>query len=215
MYIPGSAWTLKNMKKILLAFALLLLTACTAETIKTETAVTPEAATDNQALHSTLQAPAKVSIIKFFDYNCGHCRDTHFTVKNLKNQFGDKIEFELKHFPLSAETFLVAETAECAGRQGRFEEYHNLLMEENFRQYSPENLQKVAQAAGVDVKAFNTCATNGIGKSEVTADKDQAESLGVKGTPYFLINNSIPVPGAIPEQSFARLIQQVLDGEVQ
>lgn len=157
----------------------------------------------------------KVHIVKFLDYACGHCRDAHFTVKNLEAQFGDKVEFELKHYPLSAETYLVAETAECARRQGKFDEYHNLLMEENFRQYSPENLSAVAEQTELDIDQFNTCVANGGGKSDVQADVDEAERMGVSGTPYFLLNDSIPVPGAVPEKGFSRLIQQVLDGERQ
>jgi len=55
---------------------------------------------------------------------------------------------------------------------------------------------------------------NGGGRSAVQADVDEATALGVSGTPYFLINNSIPLPGVIPEQSFSRLIKGVLAGEV-
>jgi len=199
---------MKHLSVLFIAIGLMACSPTTPAEVETKT-------TETKAATSAADPVEKVNIVKFFDYNCGHCRDAHFTVKNITAQFGDKVAFELKHFPLSAETFLVAETAECARRQGRFEEYHNLLMEENFRQYSPENLQTVAQAAGVDLKAFNTCAANGAGKSEVQTDVDEAKSMGVKGTPYYLINESIPLPGAIPEKSFARLIQQVLDGEVQ
>ena len=197
------------MKSLLLVLGLsLTLIGCTPpdETVEEST---PE------TVATTSTPVEKVKIVKFFDYACGHCRTAHFTIKNLQTQFGEKLEVELKHFPLSAQTFLVAETAECARRQDKFEEYHNLLLEENFGQYDPENLQAVAQQAGLDIEAFNTCAANGAGKSEVQTDRDLAESMGVKGTPYFLLNDSIPVPGAIPEKSFARLIQQVLDGEVQ
>lgn len=160
------------------------------------------------------QSVETANIIKFFDYACTHCRTAHYTVKNLETEFGDQVEFEYKHYPLSAETYLVAETAECARRQDLFEPYHNALFEDNFQNYEPENLQVVAESVGVNMEQFNTCVANGGGRSAVQSDVEDATSLGVSGTPYFLINNSIPLPGAIPEQSFSRLISQVLAGEI-
>lgn len=193
----------------------LLLTACSYSSQKASIeSTTKDVAQTKSPEPQANVVVEKAHIVKFFDYACGHCRDAHFTVKKLTEQFGDKVEFELKHFPLSAETYLVAETAECARRQGKFEAYHNELMERNFRQYTPENLQAVATMALLNLDEFNTCAANGGGKSAVQEDVDEATAMGVTGTPYFLINDSIPLPGAIPEKSFARLIQQVLDGEV-
>jgi len=201
------------MKKITLAALTIALVAC-ANTDSTSEVVTVEAVPTEEITLEALPVE-KATIVKFFDYNCGHCKTSHTTVKNLKAQFGDKVEFELKHYPLSAETYLVAETAECARRQGKFQAYHDKLFEENFQNYAPANLQLVAESVGIDLDQFNTCAANGGGRSQVQADVDEATALGVSGTPYFLINNSIPLPGSIPEKSFERLINQVLAGEVQ
>ncbi len=162
----------------------------------------------------SVEPPEVVKIIEFFDYGCGHCRNAHEITVNLKEKFGEKIEIIEKHFPLSPATFLVAETAECARTQGKFNEYHDTLFLNYFGNYQPENLQKAAESVELDMDEFNACATSGSEKGVVEADRKFGESLGVKGTPFFLINDSIPVPGAIPEQSFERLIQQVLDGEV-
>jgi len=201
------------MKIFLPLLFVLMLSGC----VKSEAPApaTPVETKNQSAETATINKVERVKIEKFFDYACTHCRSAHFTLKKLQAQFGDRVQIELKHFPLSPQTFLVAETAECARRQGKFNEYHVALIEENFLQYEPANLQAVAEAIGLDVEAFNTCAANGAGKSEVQADVDMATALGVKATPYFMLNDSIPVPGAIPEKSFARLIQQVLDGEVQ
>ncbi len=201
------------MKTLLLALVTVTLVAC-GETAITEKAVTVEDV-ETPAIISEAVPVQTANVVKFFDYACGHCKTAHYTIKNLKAQFGDKVTFEMKHFPLSAETYLVAETAECARRQGKFKAYHDKLFEENFQNYAPENLQAVAESVGIDIEKFNTCAANGGGRSQVQEDVDEATALGVSGTPYFLINDSIPVPGVIPEKSFARLIEQVLAGEVQ
>jgi len=203
----------KIMKIFLIALLTFALVACEKSAFN-ETPVVQAIEVEESETEYVPTPVAKASIVKFFDYACGHCRNAHFTVKNLKTKFGDKVEFIYKHYPLSAETYLVAETAECARRQDKFEAYHDKLFEENFQNYAPENLQIVAESVGVDMEQFNTCVANGGGRSKVQADVDEATSLGVSGTPYFLINNSVPLPGAIPEQSFSRLIDQVLAGEV-
>lgn len=199
------------MKKYGIILFSALLVACT----NTETTPTTSAeVVSSEQKEVPLKPVEKVHVVKFFDYACGHCRDAHFTVKDLEAEFGDKVEFELKHFPLSPATYLVAETAECARRQDKFEAYNDKLFEENFQNYDVENLQAVAASVGVNMEQFNTCVANGGGRSAVQADVDEATALGVSGTPYFLINDSIPLPGAIPEKSFSRLIKQVLAGEV-
>jgi protein-disulfide isomerase len=199
------------MKTFALAFLTLILVGC-----NNQAAEKPPVVEVVETKPETF-VPAPVTtarIVKFFDYACGHCRNSHYTVKNLKAEFGDQVEFIYKHYPLSAETYLVAETAECARRQDKFEAYHDKLFEENFQDYAPENLQIVAESVGLNMEQFNTCVANGGGRSKVQADVDEAKSMGVSGTPYFVINNSVPLPGAIPEQSFSRLIKQVLAGEV-
>ncbi len=201
-------------KVIITTIAIITLTACSEPENKSanNTQNPNEVAKEN--VNTTAQPVEKVVITEFFDYGCGHCRNAHFTIKKLKEKYGDRIEVTEKHFPLSGTTFLVAETAECARDQGKFYEYHDALIEQNFGLYEPENLQKVAESVGIDIEEFNTCAANGVGKTRVQEDVNYAESLGVKGTPFFLINESVPVPGAIPEKSFDRLINQVLNGEV-
>ncbi len=202
------------MKFLTLLLLTLAITACSTPASNEPTAVTVEVVEENTEDSPLVTPIEKASIVKFFDYACGHCKASHYTMKNLKTEFGDKIEVTLKHFPLSAQTYLVAETAECARRQDMFETYHDKLFEENFQQYEPENLQAVAESIGLDMDQFNTCVANGGGRSKVQADVDEATALGITGTPYFLINNSIPLPGTIPEQSFSRLIKGVLAGEV-
>lgn len=201
------------MKLFLLILIVGLLVACDSLNITKRQALSTETAPTEESVSSPVSV-AKVQIVKFFDYACGHCRNAHYTLKNLKAEFGDQVEFTYKHFPLSAQTYLVAETAECARRQDKFKAYHDKLFEENFQNYAPDNLQKVAESVGLNMEQFNTCIVNGGGRSRVQADVDEATSLGVRGTPYFLINNSVPLPGAIPEKSFSRLIKQVLAGEV-
>jgi protein-disulfide isomerase len=200
------------MKFLFILLLALTLSACNNET--TEDPLVKAVSVEVPPEVVEISPVSEANVVKFFDYACGHCRTSHFSVKNLKAEFGDKVTFTLKHYPLSPATYLVAETAECARRQNKFEVYHDTLFEENFQNYAPENLQAVAESVGIDIDQFNTCVANGGGRSAVQADVDEATALGVSGTPYFLINNSIPLPGVIPEQSFSRLIKGVLAGEV-
>jgi len=75
--------------------------------------------------------------------------------------------------------------AECAGRQGRFWQYHDLLFADKSA-LQPANLEVSAQSLGLDTNAFGACLT-GLGTETVKADSRWAQSSGLKVTPSFFV----------------------------
>src|SRR5438105_9220837 len=67
-------------------------------------------------------ANAPVTIEFFSDLQCPQCARYEPIVKNLKNEFGDKVRMVLRHFPLKAHenAMLAASAAEAAANQKRF-----------------------------------------------------------------------------------------------
>ncbi len=75
---------------------------------------------------------AKVTIIEFSDFQCPYCSRALPTVKKILADYGDKIAFSYKHFPLVSihpRAQKAAEAAECAKDQGKFWEMHDKLFE--------------------------------------------------------------------------------------
>lgn len=46
-------------------------------------------------------------------------------------------------------------------------------------------------------------------KAEVIADQEEASSLGVRGVPYFVINDKYAIPGAMSQQDFENALRQI------
>ena len=154
----------------------------------------------------------KVSVVKiteFFDFGCSHCKKEAEIMSKIKAKYQNKINVDIKHFPLSPKTFAAAEASECGRAQGKFQEYHDKLFE-NFGKYDETRFLEIAKTLQLDEQAFATCLSSGIMKTKVQADQTLGREFGAKGTPYFVINDSQKIAGAIPEASLSNLIDKLL-----
>jgi protein-disulfide isomerase len=96
---------------------------------------------------------------------------------------------------MHASACLAAYAAECAGRQGRFWEYHDVLFE-NGRQLGRDALVGYAERLGLDVRAFDQCLDDPATRARVAADVEAASRAGVNSTPTLFINGRL-VEGAL------------------
>ena len=107
-----------------------------------------------------------------------------------------KVRYVLKYFPfLGDESFLAAMAAECAGEQGSFWEYHDLLFSrwrgEGRGTFLPDKLKDYAQELGLDTQAFGPCLDASRYEATVMADKNQGQEKGVEYTPAIFINGKL------------------------
>lgn len=153
---------------------------------------------------------APVVIIEFADYECPYCRKFHPDMKKLEQEFPGKIAFAYKDFPLpmhkSAQK--AAEAARCAGEQGRFWEYHDLLFETNSG-LEPDHLKDYAHKLNLDSAKFDACLDSGEGSAAVKTDQEQGRELGITGTPSLFVNHHF-YSGAINYASLREIVQQQL-----
>ena len=75
--------------------------------------------------------PQPVSILKYSDYQCPACKLYVPLQKQLKAEYGDLVQIEYRHFPLSGHQFaeLAARSVEAARNQGKYEEMHDLIFQ--------------------------------------------------------------------------------------
>src|SRR5690348_7052357 len=133
---------------------------------------------------------AEVVLVKYGDYECPHCRAAHGVLQQLLPQFGDRIAFTFRHFPLTeihpnAEP--AAEAAEHAGAHGKFWEMHNAIYL-NQDALSPALLIELAQALGLSGQGLRQALANGAYRDKVRSDFMSGVRSGVNGTPSFFIN---------------------------
>ena len=169
-----------------------------------------------QAAKSEIKSVAgsdKVTLVEFSDFECPFCGRAYPVVKQLREEYGSKLEFVYKHFPLSnihPNAQKAAEASECARDQGKFEEYHNKLFE-NQQALGVSSLKQYAVEFSLDAAKFNNCLDSGEKASIVKKDQDEGESKGVSGTPTFFINNERLI-GAQPYSAIKEVIDRQLSG---
>ncbi len=162
---------------------------------------------------------AKISIVEFSDFQCPFCaRAFTGALADFKNSdYFKKGEVNLiyKHFPLNSihpYAQKAAEASECANRQGKFWEYHDLLFI-NQQSLDVTNLKSYADQLKLDTTKFNKCLDSGEATAEVNKETSEATAAGGRGTPYFVLINkdgeTTTVSGAVPFANFEAAIKSL------
>src|SRR5262249_55049877 len=153
---------------------------------------------------------APVMIVEFSDYQCPYCRQVEPVVKDLLAKYGDKVSVAYRDFPLKdihPQAQMAAEASRCAGEQGKFWEYHDLLFTAS--KLERDALLEYARMAKLDDKRFDSCLAGGKYRAHVENDLRDGMQVGITGTPAFFINGIVLI-GTQTQQTFARTIDQEL-----
>jgi len=164
---------------------------------------------------------AAVTITVYSDFQCIYCmnywEETEPQIIETYVATG-QVYYEYRSFGdfLGPQSATAAEAAYCAGDQGQFWKYHDIIFlnwtSEGAGDFSQIRLNGYADALGLDVKEFSDCLENGTHKSTVEQDVTDAETNGVRATPSFLINGKL-VEGALPFSAFESEIEAALGSE--
>jgi len=139
-------------------------------------------------------ADGDITVVEFFDFNCGYCKHGLPEVQKLIQQ--DKnVRVVFKELPiLSKGSEEAAKAALAAKRQGKYWEFHQALLGGK-GQANEASALKVAESLGLDMDKFKTdMASDGV-KSELLEMMKLAKTMGVNGTPHFLVGDK-SIPGA-------------------
>jgi protein-disulfide isomerase len=114
---------------------------------------------------------------------------------------------------IGAESRQAAQAARCAGRQGKFWEYHDHLFNnqrgENVGQFSTENLRRFAGDVGLEGGAFSACLERAEDLPAIQQDLATARAEGITATPSFKVNGQRLV-GARTVDAFVQAIDAEL-----
>lgn len=141
--------------------------------------------------HPDSNPNSAVTIVEYADLQCPACSSTHErVVKPLLSQYGDRIRYDFKHFPLRSihqYAFVAAEAAECAADQNKFWEYIDIVYE-NQESLDKSALNTWAEELNSDVELFKRCIKSGIKRRIILNDFEEGKEVGVTGTPSFYVN---------------------------
>jgi protein-disulfide isomerase len=153
---------------------------------------------------------AKVTIVAFSDFQCPFCGRVNPTLAKLLETYPGKVRVAFKHMPLRIHPDAPAAhaAAEAAGRQGKFWEMYDKIFA-NQRELTPEKFKQYATELNLDTALFEKDSADPAIQAKIDADLEEAEKLGVAGTPAFFINGKY-LSGAQPYENFKKLVDEAL-----
>ena len=150
-----------------------------------------------------------VTLVEFYDYNCGYCRRALADVMELVAEDGN-IRLIFKEFPvLSRESQEAAITALAAAPDVDFLELHRSAMSYG-GQVNAEVMLDLAVALGADRATVATRAAleRSAYVTEISQVQGIAGALGITGTPAFIIGDQV-IPGAVGKAELARVVAEI------
>lgn len=141
---------------------------------------------------------APVTIVEFSDFECPYCKKASVSLEEVIKLFPDKVRLVFKNFPLDTAcnpyigsqlhplACRAALMGRCAGRQGRFWEFHDAVF--GLPELTANTLEKLPRSLGLDEKTLSRCIGEKEVASRIRADLDQGQKLGVVGTPAIFVN---------------------------
>ena len=158
-------------------------------------------------------ANAKVTMVEFFDYNCGFCkRSTDWVNKTLEAHPND-VRVIFKELPIldgrTKTSRNAAKAALAAHKQGKYLDMHTALMEASG--LTPDRIKDIAKNVGIDVKKLE----RDMQDPEIDALLEDTLILAnripsLTGTPFFIINDMM-IAGADTDRLQASL-EAALEG---
>ena len=131
-----------------------------------------------------------VTLVEFFDYNCGYCRASLPIIEQLI-QRDPKVRVVFRELPILAEESRDAARASlAAAAQGRFVPFHNALYEAG--PVTADTIAAAARTAGVDLSKIPDDAD-----TELAGNIGLATKLGITGTPAWVVGDRV-LSGALP-----------------
>jgi protein-disulfide isomerase len=131
-----------------------------------------------------------VTIVEYMDYQCPNCRASHEPMKQLLAK-DKKLRVIYRDWPIfGAKSEAAAMVAIAANYQGKHSEVHDALMEAPLP-LDEKKIEAAVKKAGADMTRIDKDLKDHSKEilELIQRNDDQAQSIGMQGTPGFLIGN--------------------------
>ena len=137
----------------------------------------------------------KAQLVEFLDFECESCRAAEPLVQELKAEYGDRITFIHRYFPLPghANSGTAALAVEAAAEQGKYEDMAARMFETQPQWGEKQDSQAAlfrtfAEELGLDMDKFDGAVAAEENKERIRKDITDGKAFGVTGTPTFFLN---------------------------
>lgn len=139
-----------------------------------------------------------INLVEFYDYNCGYCKRALDDITRLIKANPD-LRVVLKEFPVlsqgSMEAAMVASALRLQVSPERFWTFHQKLMGGRGQAGRAQALA-VAKEIGADMARLNRDMESDVVRAGLRETMEIAETLGINGTPSFVLGREVVV-GAV------------------
>jgi len=133
---------------------------------------------------------AKVTVVEFFDYNCGYCRRLFTELKNVMGANPD-VKFVFKPLSFLSDVSVAgAKAVLAANKQGKFAQMHDALFSVNER-LTKEKIRSIAEEQGLDMAKFDSDMESAEIQQLVSKMSTLANKIQVNGVPVLFINGKM------------------------
>ncbi|BBX35647.1 oxidoreductase [Mycolicibacterium mageritense DSM 44476 = CIP 104973] len=142
-------------------------------------------------------ADSRVTVVEFLDFECEACRDAFPAVERLRGEYGDRVTFVLRYFPIPSHINgeLAARAVEAAAQQGKLVPMYQKMYETQAAWGEKTESQRAvfvgfATELGLDIARFEHDLDAPGTAERVRADRTDGMKSGVRGTPTFFVNGT-------------------------
>ena len=166
---------------------------------------------------------APITLVEFGDYQCHYC---NVFFQNIEDEIikeyveSGKVKIIFKDYNIiGPDSINSSHGAHCAGEQGLFWEYHDILYSnwtgENNGWASPTNLTTFADEINVNMDQWTKCMNEKPHSKIIMESNNDAKALELTGTPaFFIINEKGKVSKLFGAQPF-EVFQKTFDSQLE
>lgn len=145
-------------------------------------------------------------LIEAIDFECPGCAGAHPLMEHLRNEYGDRVVFVARHYPLRAihlNAGYAHRAAEAAAKQGKFWEMHDLLFEQrdlwvnqrDLRVNPAPAIRQFAEEIGLDLEQFELDHGSAEVNDIINNDIDWVnQHTSERKTPTFFVQRGVDGP---------------------
>lgn len=147
------------------------------------------------------------TVVEFFDYRCGYCHAMAPVVANLLKD-DSNVRLIYREFPILGPVSVTASKAALAAAlQNKYPEMHNALMGSARPLATDDDVYNIAKTLGLDIDRLKKDMEGEAVKAEIANNFQLAESMGIRGTPAFVIGSQM-YPGAMDIAGLKNAVSQ-------
>lgn len=169
------------------------------------------------------QESAPVILVEFTDFECPFCKKFHDTTfLEIKSKYIDtgKVRYVSRDLPLPIHEHALkaAQAARCAGEQNNYWQARDVLFSIS-PNLNREAIPKALQNLPLDQEKMRSCLESDKFVDDIRQDISDAESVGVQGTPGFILGTKeggegVRISGALPFAAFDRELKVMLGSDL-